>query len=123
MKLVRQPDGSPLCGQACIAMVLDIALEESIAKFKSRGQTKTQQLVKILRANKIKCGGKLERIRDLAELPDFCIVNACWFSKGKRKKHWVVKWDNCFYDPAAGIVKKLDGLRITSFLRADIGPK
>lgn len=37
IRLVRQPPNSNLCGQACVAMVAEVTLEEACAAFKATG--------------------------------------------------------------------------------------
>jgi len=63
MKLVRQPEGSSLCGQACVATIAGVSLEESIRAFDgTRGGTRTKQVINALRKFGIACGDKLLRI-------------------------------------------------------------
>lgn len=44
MNLIRQPVGTNLCGQACVATVCNITLDEAIVLVQTRGGTKTKHL-------------------------------------------------------------------------------
>jgi len=46
MKLILQPKGSSLCGQCCVAMLLDISLEEAIKLVGHDGVSSTEDLLK-----------------------------------------------------------------------------
>lgn len=46
MKLVLQPKGSSLCGQCCIAMLLNISLEEAIKLVGHNGISSNEDLLK-----------------------------------------------------------------------------
>lgn len=48
MKLVLQPKGSSLCGQCCIAMLMDISLEEAIKLVGHNGITSDRDLLTVL---------------------------------------------------------------------------
>ena len=49
MRLVRQPEDSSLCGQACVATLAGITLDESIEIFGTKGKTYGTHLVAALR--------------------------------------------------------------------------
>jgi len=49
MELVRQPFASNQCGQACVATICGITLEESLMIFRCKGQTRTKQVIAALR--------------------------------------------------------------------------
>lgn len=122
MKLVRQPRDSNLCGQACVATVAGITLEESIAIFRKRGKTSTCHLREALKhcgfdpyhgaTRMCKASAWIGRLWNSATL----IVK---FTRGK-DKHWVVRHKGKFYDPAAGVFREtpeyLKTARATSFL-------
>jgi len=48
MKLILQPKGSSLCGQACIAMLLDISLEEAIKLVGHDGISTNEDILSVL---------------------------------------------------------------------------
>lgn len=120
IRLVRQPNGSSLCGQACVAMVANITLEESIRRFGSRGGTYTRQLVEVLRDLGIETEDRLTRVTKSVRPADPSIVkisgDADW--RKTRWTHWTVYHGGRFYDPSWGIV---DGypkdIKMLSFLK------
>lgn len=116
--LVRQPNNSNLCGQACVAMIAGISLSESIMLFNSRGETFTRQLYNALRKRGISCSDKAVRIKNNNK-PKLCIVLIHY--AGCKDTHWCVWNNNKYYDPAYGIRKKLTkGERETSFIKINI---
>lgn len=136
INLIKQPDGSSLCGQACVAMVARISLLESIKLFDSRGRTRTRQLYNALKKRGISCSDKAVRIRNNNK-PKLCILTIHYtFTKVVVKSkadptklgtikceslHWCVWNDNKYYDPAHGIKTKLDDSeRETSFIKINI---
>jgi hypothetical protein len=116
MKHIRQPEGSSLCGQACLAMYLDIPLEESIRLFGSRGGTRTPQLVRILRSFEISCPDRLVRRTCAAPLPLNCITKSC--SPDRKHSHWMLYSNGILYDPCAREAGYCNapGWEITSYL-------
>lgn len=115
MRLVLQPEGSSLCGQACVAMLADITLDQSITIFKRRGATTPKEVVSALHALGIKCGDKLLLARN-HEMPPICMAKL-HFAWDTAHTHWTVYNNGTFYDPAIGIVKEYpEGVRLTSFL-------
>jgi hypothetical protein len=113
MKLVRQPHGSNLCGQACIATICNITLEESIMLVRTSGKTKTKHLKRALHAMSIEHGNK--RIRGLPKEG-----SALLYWTGDAGCHWTVWHNKKHYDPAAGTFRKtpnhLSEARVTSHL-------
>lgn len=116
MKLVRQPEGSSLCGQACVATIAGVSLEESIRAFDgTRGGTRTKQVINALRKFGIACGDKLLRITKKQNKTSTCIVTLHF--DGCKGKHWVVYHEGRYLDPDVGIVTKYPSyVRETSFL-------
>ena len=115
INLIKQPEGSSLCGQACVAMIAGTSLDESIELFKSKGKTRTKQLHHALQKKGISCGNKAIRIKDNNK-PKFCIVVIHY--SGCKNTHWCIWKDNKYYDSVRGIRKKLDKFeRETSFIK------
>ena len=115
INLIKQPEGSNLCGQACVAMIAGISLEESIKLFKSRGKTRTKQLYYALKERGISCSNKAIRIKNYNK-PKLCIV-IIHYSDCKNT-HWCVWHNNKYYNPAYGIRKKSNVFeRETSFIK------
>ena len=115
MKLVRQPEGSSLCGQACVATIAGVSLEESIQAFCTRGGTHTWQLVKALRKLGLKCGDKPIRLTNRRQKPSTCIVRLHF--DGYKFTHWTVYHDGVYLDPDLGVLTEYpEGVRETSYL-------
>lgn len=116
MKLIRQPKGSSMCGQACVATIAGVSLEESIKAFGgSKGGTRTKQVVNALRKLGVACGDKLVRISKKNPKPSECMVvlrfDDC------RYGHWTFYFHGLYFDPDIGIVKEYpEGVRETSYL-------
>src|ERR1035437_8529670 len=108
MNYVEQPDGSSLCGQACVAMVADVSLAEAVQLIGKRGHsgTRTRDLVKALRSLGVGCADKLKRVSRVRPVYPrraiLAVAKYAWVSDGtreQRKCHWMVTWDGVVYDP------------------------
>lgn len=115
MKLVRQPENSSLCGQACVATIAGVSLEESIQAFRgTKGGTRTKQVIDALNKLGVKCGDKLVRIKGNNK-PLCCIVKQHF--DDTKVTHWVVYYHGRYLDPDIGIYRDyVKGMRETSFL-------
>ena len=115
MKLVKQPTGSSLCGQACVATICGLTLEESAMIFRSKGATCTKQLIQALSQMGVECGDKL--IRGFPKGHSAILK----FTHPSKRSHWVVWHKNKYYDPAAGVFRKapkwLEQSRVSSYLK------
>jgi hypothetical protein len=114
LKLIRQPENSSLCGQACVATIVGVSLEESIAVFGTKGGTRTKQVIAALRKLGIKCGDGLVSLKK-SQKPPLCIVKQ-HFDDCKHT-HWVVYNNGLYYDPDVGVYREyVEGMRETSYL-------
>jgi len=115
MKLVKQPTESNQCGQACVATVCGLSLEESLMIFRCKGATSTKQLIQAFSQMGIACGDKL-----IQGFPKGCSA-ILKFTHPSGKSHWVVWHKNKYYDPVAGVFRKvprwLEKSRVTSHLK------
>jgi hypothetical protein len=102
LKPIYQPEGSNLCGQTCVAMIVGRTLEAVIMVFGHRHATKTRELVSALREYGFRCEDRLTRKRKGLPFPKLCIVKVLWHAAGSKRlqSHWVMYWDGEFYDPA-----------------------
>lgn len=117
MKLVMQPSGSYLCGQACVAMIAEISLDDSISVFGKHGETPTRDVIAALRKLRISCGNKLTRMKKGISLPPCCILVLHFDGVPIHIWHWVVYYNGLYYDPGEGIgIGYKDETRITSYL-------
>ena len=118
INLIRQPDNSNLCGQACVAMIAGISLDESIKLFNSRGSTGTKTVYYALQKRGISCSDKAVRIKNNNK-PKLCIVTIHY--TGYKNKHFCIWNNNKYYDPSRGIRAKLDKFeRETSFIKINL---
>lgn len=113
-RYIRQPEGSNLCGQTCVAMIADIPLEESITAFGKRSCTTTKDVIKALRSLGISCGDSLISLKKQEKTPTCMVV---LHFEGAKHTHWTIYHDGLYYDPASGIGSGYPaGVRETSFL-------
>lgn len=59
MRLVRQPEGSRLCGQACVAMLLGISLDGAVELVGTRRGLRARQIVEALRTGSVHPGPRI----------------------------------------------------------------
>jgi hypothetical protein len=114
MRLVRQPNGSSLCGQCCVAMVANVTLKEACAAVgheKKRGTT-TPEIVAALRKLGVHCADRLKRTAKHRTIPRRAII-ATYSKRGSG--HWMLAWDGEVFDPE-GCYPNYEGWGITSYL-------
>ena len=123
----RQPDDSKVCGQTCIAMLLDIGIDVVIRQMGRRGGTTIRMLSGFLRSNGFECGGRLTRTSKNWKKPNLCIVKLTF--DGANPGHWVI-WNGStkmYHDPSSSLpineiiyedwlLTTLENARITSYL-------
>ena len=96
VSLVRQEDDTG-CGVACVAMILDCSYPEARDLLFGRRfagwtyDTRTKDLVRVLRSRGAKVSRRLKRSQGRWELlPALCIVKVIPEQCGSRGWHWVV---------------------------------
>lgn len=121
--LIRQPEGSALCGQACVAMVAGVSLERAIGVVGHQRGTHTRDIVRGLRCLKVVSSGKLRRIsRARPVIPNRAIVAIVYYAmrpdgtRGQRYAHWLLSWDGVIYDPGEAWPERYVGWTMTSYL-------
>lgn len=127
LKNVRQPEGSKCCGQAVVATLLGLTLEESIERFGSRAATNWPDLYRVLHWT-VEVPKKLTRCTDLRKVPARAILVVKYGkhpTRGYECSHWLLKYGSRIYDPE-GIVKNWGGgliiPHVTSFAKIDYNP-
>ncbi len=108
MKLVKQPAGSSCCGQACVAMIMQIPLKLCITLFKNKGATNYPALRKVLHVNGYDVPDRLTRVHRLSDLPRRALLVVHY----EKYSHWVIKDGNKILDPECYITR-LAELRIS----------
>lgn len=110
MELIKQPVKSFLCGQATIAMLAGITLDESIQHFGHASKsvlTDYTRVLGVLGISYSRCQKVDGRKRNL-ELPNKAIVRLQYV--GKKTGHLIAYADGKFYDSAKGIFNSKEEL-------------
>lgn len=120
MTIVRQPEDSVQCGQACVAMVASVSLKRAIEAVGHGRSTHTRDLIRGLRALGVYCGDKLIRIsRCRPHFPPHAIIAIHRPAvRGERRAagHWMVSWNGKIIDPADRYPDGFANWKITSYL-------
>ena len=121
MKLILQPEGSHLCGQACIAMAASVSLKRAIEAVGHERGTNTRDVVAAFAALGIGCSSRLVRIsRKRPTLPARAIVvihrPAVEYERRNPHWHWMLTWDGKIYDPGGRWPEGYVQWKMTSYL-------
>lgn len=127
-KLVRQPYNSSLCGQACIAMLTGLTIQQVVYFIGTRGVTNLKHFLSIeLFTNKYNLSPKSKLIRTTRtrKIPKYALLRIKWEKEGYHS-HWVIKWNELVFDPdnlSGGVFSHRDYMfniafigRVTSFI-------
>lgn len=121
VKMVKQPDGSSICGQCCVAMATGRAIKNVIKVFGHSHATRTKELHKALSKLGVNSDNKLTRNYAKTPIPENCILKITYDSR-KHSGHWVYLKKGICYDPSGEIYHWTNYTfnpsmgRITSFL-------
>lgn len=110
---VQQPNGAA-CGQACIAMLAGIDVQEAIQVMHTKGPTTIGQIIEALDHYGIKHADQNKRItKKNPNYSEVCILTVHM----PKYSHWVLYYKGKFYDPEFGVLDEChpDG-KITSYL-------
>lgn len=89
------------CGQACVAMLSNISIEEAIKKMGTDGPTEHADIINGLKVCGVKCGNEfIEITKENPKYPSVCVL-LIWFPE---YGHWVVYYHGKFYDPEFGLL-------------------
>ncbi len=113
IKLIMQPNPCA-CGQACIAMLAGVSVDEVIKNMHTHGPTSIGQLIEALDFYNIKHADKNVRLsKKNPRISEVAILTVHM----PKYTHWVVHYKGKFYDPEFGLLEEChpDG-KITSFL-------
>lgn len=97
---LRQPPGSELCGQTCVAMAAGVTLDRACDVVGHRRATTTREIVRALRALGLRCANRLQRCSKWRAIPRRAIVHMR--RDDGSASHWVLMWDGQIYDPDGG---------------------
>lgn len=111
---VSQPNNL-MCGQACIAMLADVDIEDVTKVMGTRGSTSIGQIVEALDHYNIRHGEK--NIRLSKKNPHYSEISILTVHMPKYT-HWVLYYKGKFYDPEFGVLDQCYAKgKITSFLK------
>ena len=119
IRIIRQHPATNTCGQACVAMVCGITLEEACMLTRTKGKTTTAHLKRALHA----MGVEHDERRTLGHPPKDTTALLYWRSNVLTSRtHWTVWHKNKHYDPLCGVFRKTPewlrlNARVTSHLR------
>lgn len=88
------------CGQAVLAMVLDMTVDEIVRYLNNDRETTLKEMKKTLRAFGVEISDTRVQVHDKKDLPEMCLLSLetprCW--------HWSLYYDGVFYDPEHNIM-------------------
>lgn len=97
MKLVQYPKNTSMSGQACVAMLLGLSLDQAIELVGHRRRMSTRELVgALLPTAHVAAGAR--RTPSRGYHPERCLLYAVPHGKS-RAGHWMVHWDGQTFDP------------------------
>jgi hypothetical protein len=106
MKLITQPEGSFVCGQCCVAMIVGVSLNSCLTVFCHDWATSPKVLRWALKYYHYKPNKRLLRYKRQEQLPSLCILKLTYPFQGGG--HWVVYDTGDIYCPLHGIVNYED---------------
>lgn len=105
------PEKGGLCGQACVAMLSGVALDEIINLMGK--QPSMSKVLEALDYYGIAHSDKMVyNVKQDIDLPKCCIINT--------KAHLMILFNGKYYDPSVGILEEYDLSKITGFLEISI---
>lgn len=108
--LVTQPPGSKQCGQACLATILGLSVDQVAAEMGKTGPTHTRDLARFLAPRGLSLGPDV-RVAS-AGPPDLAILKQNYRLNGREWAHWVVWSEGMVLDPDFGVYRsKWEDLR------------
>lgn len=111
MKLILQPKGSSLCGQCCIAMLLDITIEEAIRLVGHDGISSNEDLLNVLETKypNVKTNEFYGRIKNRNYKVKKSRTYLCKHRNPKKEEqeHWTICYQGVIMDPSGREKKDL----------------
>ncbi len=102
-----------LCGQACVAMLADVTVEEVVSVMENDKGTGKKDIEKALNYYGIRQAKTMTKADRTSVLPKACILKVLLPKYG----HWVLYYDGKYYDPEFGVTEELyPKARIQSYL-------
>ena len=109
---IKQPTDY-LCGQACVAMLAGVTVEEVISVMKNDKGTGKKDIEKALNHYGISQAKTMTKADNTSALPKVCILKVLLPKYG----HWILYYDGKYYDPEFGLMDELyKKARVRSYL-------
>ena len=109
---IKQPTDY-LCGQACVAMLAGVTVEEVVSVMKNDKGTGKKDIEKALNYYGISQAKTMTKADNTSVLPKVCILKVLLPKYG----HWILYYDGKYYDPEFGLAETLyQKARIQSYL-------
>lgn len=109
---IKQPT-EYLCGQACVAMLAGVTVEEVVSVMQNDKGTGKKDIEKALNYYGIGQAKTMTKADDFSVLPKACILKVLL----PKYSHWILYYDGKYYDPEFGLMEELyHKARIQSYL-------
>lgn len=112
IKYIKQPT-EYLCGQACVAMLAGVTVEEVVSVMQNDKGTGKKDIERALNHYGIPQAKTMTKADNSSVLPQVCILKVLL----PGYSHWILYYDGKYYDPEFGLMEELyPKARIQSYL-------
>lgn len=119
IEYIKQPT-EYLCGQACVAMLADVTVEDVVSVMQNDKGTGKKDIEKALNYYGIGQAKTMTKADNFSVLPKVCILKVLL----PKYSHWILYYDGKYYDPEFGLMEELyHKARIQSYLEIYIDEK
>jgi len=121
-RLVKQPEGTGMCGHCCIAMASKTPLKRVIELIPDTQEgTTAKQVATVLRHLGVNCADRLKRVsKNKPVWPPRALLSIHRPKEDtvgrKEIGHWMLAWDGKILDPSGRWPEGYEKWKITSFL-------
>ncbi len=102
IEYIKQPT-EYLCGQACVAMLAGVTVEDVVAVMKNDKGTGKKDIERALNYYGISQAKTMTKADNFSALPKVCILKVLL----PKYSHWVLFYDGKYYDPEFGLLEEL----------------
>lgn len=102
IQYIKQPT-EYLCGQACVAMLANVSVDEVIEVIQNDKGTGKKELAIALEHFGISCAKTMTKADNHTKLPNTCILKVLL----PKYSHWVLYHKGKYYDPEFGLLDEL----------------
>lgn len=102
IEYIKQPT-EYLCGQACVAMLAGVSVEDVVAVMENDKGTGKKDIEKALNHYGISQAKTMTKADNNTVLPKVCILKVLLPKYG----HWILYYDGKYYDPEFGLTDTL----------------